>query len=176
MNKRFTIATIGKSVGLWGEVKLHLHTDFDSQFKAGTTFTTSKNQTLTIERYNHERGLVKFLGISTREDAAKLTNQTLMATEEESRKNCELQKDEYFWFDIIGCQVVEDDLILGEVKDIQRLTANDYLEVKTSNDLVKDGYAKSFLIPYVKKIYIDKVDIENKKIFVKNSLELLKSL
>ena len=176
MNKKFTIATIGKSVGLRGEVKLHLHTDFISQFKPGATFQTSKNQTLTIERYNHERGLVKFVGISTKEDAAKLTNQTLLSSEEESRKNCELDEGEYFWFDIIGCEVVEDERVLGKVRNIQRLTANDYLEVKTDESLLKEGYSKSFLIPYIKDVYIDKVDVENKKIFVKNSFELLKSL
>ena len=176
MNKKFTIATIGKSVGLRGEVKLHLHTDFISQFKPGATFQTSKNQTLTIEKYNHERGLVKFVGISTKEDASKLTNQTLLSSEEDSRKNCELDEGEYFWFDIIGCEIVEDEKVLGRVKDIQRLSVNDYLEIKTTDDLVKEGFAKSFLIPYIKNVYIERVDIENKKIFVKNSFELLKSL
>ncbi len=176
MNKKFIIATIGKSVGLRGEVKLHLHTDFISQFKKGSFFTTSKNQTLKIENYNSKKGVIKFEGISTKEDASKLTNQTLLSSKEESRKNCELKDGEYFWFDIIGCEIIEDQKVLGKVIDIQRLSTNDYLEVKSANDLIKDGYAKSFLIPYIKDIYIDKVDIKNKQIFVKNSFELLKSL
>jgi 16S rRNA processing protein RimM len=174
MNNSLTIATIGKAVGLWGEVKLHLHTDFDSQFKKGATFTTNKNQKLTIEKFNHDKSIVKFLGISTREDAQKLTNQTISTTIEESRQSCELNDDEYFWFDIIGCKVIEEDKTLGIVKDIQRLTANDYLEVKTSKEF--QHFAKTFLIPYIKDVYIQKVDIENKTIYTKDAYPLLEIL
>ncbi len=174
MSKLLTIATIGKAVGLWGEVKLHLHTDFDSQFQKGSIFTTNKNKKLTIEYYNHERNLVKFLGISTREDASKLTNQTLSSSIEDSRKVCELGEDEYFWFDIIGCKVVDDDKTLGVVKDIQRFSINDYLEIKTSDEF--KSYANSFLIPYVKDIYIDRVDLENKTIYTKDAFGLLEIL
>jgi 16S rRNA processing protein RimM len=140
MNNLLTIATIGRVVGLKGEVKLHLHTDFDSQFKRGATFTTSKNRKLIIEKFDKNKSIVKFLGISTREDAQKLTNQTISTTIKESRKSCELNDDEYFWFDIIGCKVVDDGKTLGIVKDIQRLTANDYLEVKTSKEF--DNHTK----------------------------------
>lgn len=171
-----TIATIGKSVGLWGEVKLHLHTDFEEQFKKGSTFITDKNQKLTIENYNPQRGVVKFLGITTLDDAKRLTNQKLLCSEEDSRKACKLEDGEYFWFDIIGCKVVEDDKILGVVKDIQRITANDMLEVKTDKALVNQGLEKSFLIPYVKDVYIDRVDLENKTIYTKDAYSLLEIL
>jgi len=174
MNNSLTIATIGKAVGLWGEVKLHLHTDFNSQFKKNATFLTNKNKELTIERYDPNRNLVKFLGVSTREDASKLTNQKLLSSIEESRKSCELNDNEYFWFDIIGCTVKEDDKTLGVVKDIQRLTTNDYLEVDVAKELQE--YAKSFLIPYIKDVYIKKVDIENKTIYTKEAFSLLEIL
>jgi len=174
MNNSLTIATIGKAVGLWGEVKLHLHTDFDSQFKKGATFTTNKDKTLTIEKFDKSKGIVKFLGITTREDASKLTNQKILSTIEESRENCNLKDDEYFWFDIIGCKVIEDEKTLGIVTDIQRLTTNDYLDVKTSDEF-KD-YAKNFLIPYIKDVYIDKVDLENKIIYTKDAFSLLEIL
>ena len=170
------IATIGKSVGLWGEVKLHLHTDFEEQFKKGSTFITDKNQKLTIENYNPKRGVVKFLGITTVDDAKRLTNQKLLSSEEDSRENCELSDGEYFWFDIIGCKVVEDSKTLGVVKDIQRITANDMLEIKTDKSLVSQGLEKSFLIPYVKDVYIDRVDLENKTIYTKDAYQLLEIL
>ena len=176
MKADLVIATIGKSVGLWGEVKLHLHTDFIEQFKKGASFTTNKNQKLIIEKYNHDRGVVKFLGISTLDDAKKLTNQQLLTTKEESYKNCELGDEEYFWFDIIGCKVVEDGKTLGVVKDIQRITANDMLEIKTDKTLTNDGLAKSFLIPYIKDVYIKSVDLESKTITTQNAIELLKVL
>jgi len=174
MSDSLTIATIGKAVGLWGEVKLHLHTDFDSQFKKGATFTTNKNLTLTIQKYDHDRGLVKFLNINTRDDVQKLTNQKLLTTIEKSREDCQLDEDEYFWFDIIGCKVVEDDKTLGVVKDIQRLTTNDYLEVKTSQEFKE--YANTFLIPYIKDVYIKSVDLNNKTIYTKDAFSLLEIL
>jgi len=171
-----TIATIGKSVGLWGEVKLHLHTDFEEQFKKGSSFLTDKNQKLTIENYNPQRGVVKFLGVTTLDDAKRLTNQKLLSSLEDSRENCELNDGEYFWFDIIGCEVKEDDKTLGKVKDIQRITANDMLEIKTDKSLVSQGLEKSFLIPYVKDVYIDRVDLENKTIYTKDAYSLLEIL
>ena len=171
-----TIATIGKSVGLWGEVKLHLHTDFEEQFKKGSSFLTDKNQKLTIENYNPQRGVVKFLGVTTLDDAKRLTNQKLLSSLEDSRENCELNDGEYFWFDIIGCEVKEDDKTLGKVKDIQRITANDMLEIKTDKSLVSKGLEKSFLIPYVKDVYIDRVDLENKTIYTKDAYSLLEIL
>jgi len=174
MTDKLTIATIGKAVGLWGEVKLHLHTDFDSQFKKGTTFTTNKNQKLTIEKFDEARGLVKFLGITTREDAQKLTNQKLLTSIEQSREACELNEDEYFWFDIIGCTVVEDEKTLGVVKDIQRLSTNDFLEIKTSDEF--KSYSNTFLVPYIKDVYIDSVDLDTKTIYTKDAFGLLEIL
>ena len=174
MSNSLTIATIGKSVGLWGELKLHLQTDFVEQFEPNSTWITNKNKTLTIQSYDHDRGLVKFVGISTKEDASKLTNQTLQTTVEKSREICNLGDDEYFWFDIIACKVVDDDKELGVVRDIQRLTNTDYLEIKTSKEYEK--YAKTFLVPYIKGVYIDSVDIEKKIIYTKNAYSLLEIL
>jgi len=174
MNNSLDIATIGKAVGLWGELKLHLHTDFDSQFKKSATFTTNKNKNLTIQYYDAKKSIVKFEGISTREDAQKLTNQKLQSSIQESRQKCQLNEDEYFWFDIIGCKIIEDGKTLGVVKDIQRLTIDDYLEIKVSKEFQE--YAKTFLVPYIKDVYIKEVDIENKTIYTKDTLPLLEIL
>jgi 16S rRNA processing protein RimM len=171
-----TIATIGKNVGLKGELKLHLHTDFVEQFQKGSTFVLKNQNVLKIQSFNLARGVVKFVGYDSREATQKLINQKLFTTQEDSRESCSLGEKEYFWFDIFGCEVYEDEKLLGVVKDIQRLTACDYLEITTDEALVKEEKAKSFLIPYVKEVYIQNVDIEDKKIEVQNSLELLEIL
>jgi len=49
--KRFFIAQVGKTYGLHGDLKLHLHTDFPEQFKVGYLFQTSFGP-LEILRYN----------------------------------------------------------------------------------------------------------------------------
>ena len=85
------------------------------------------------------------------------------------------QENEFFWFDLISCEVFEDDLKLGKVKDIHRYPLNDYLEVETDFNLVERKLPKNFLIPHIFGDFIDKVDIENKKIFVKNSFDILEN-
>ncbi len=50
----------------------------------------------------------------------------------------------------------------------------DYLNIKTDKSLVKEGMAKSFLIPYLDR-YILSVDVEAKKIFVKDSINILEA-
>ena len=172
MNKKFPIAKIGKSYGIKGWQKLHLLTDFPEQFKPGTTFSSDKTN-LTIEKVDLKRGLVKFKGIENREDAKKLTNRVLYSDEKETKSNIKLKKDEYFWFDIIGCNVYENDVLLGKVIDIERADV-DYLVIKTDESLVKEGYPKRFLIDF--KRHIKDVDVENKKIVADGALDILESL
>jgi len=170
--KKIPIAKLGKSHGVKGWQKIHLLTDFPEQFKPGATFSSDKVD-LTIEKVDLKRGLVKFKGVDTPEDAKKLTNRVLYTTEEESKKNIKLKKDEYFWFDIIGCDVFEDGKRLGKVKDIERADV-DYLVIDTDEELVKNGYPKRFLIDF--KRNVEDVDLENKKIYAKKAMELLNSL
>lgn len=169
---KIPIAKIGKTYGVKGWQKLHLLTDFPEQFKVGATFESDKIN-LTIEKIDLKRNLVKFKGIDTPEDAKKLTNRVLYSTPEKTREDIKLKKDEYFWFDIIGCDVIENDKILGKVIDIERADV-DYLVIKTNESLVKEKYPKRFLIDF--KRNVDKVDIENKKIYAKGAIELLESL
>jgi 16S rRNA processing protein RimM len=169
---KIPIAKIGKTYGVKGWQKLHLLTDFPEQFKVGAIFGSDKIN-LTIEKIDLKRNLVKFKGIDTPEDAKKLTNRVLYSTPEKTREDIKLKKDEYFWFDIIGCDVIENDKILGKVIDIERADV-DYLVIKTNESLVKEKYPKRFLIDF--KRNVDKVDIENKKIYAKGAIELLESL
>jgi 16S rRNA processing protein RimM len=170
--KKIPIAKLGKSYGIRGWQKIYLLTDFPEQFKAGATFESDKT-TLTIEKVDLKRKLVKFKGIDTLEDAKKLTNRVLYSTPEKTREDIKLKKDEYFWFDIIGCEVIEDDKVLGKVIDIERADV-DYLVIKTDEKLVKERFPKRFLIDF--KRNVDKVDIENKKIYAKGAIDLLESL
>ncbi|MEA3352431.1 MAG: ribosome maturation factor RimM [Campylobacterota bacterium] len=173
MNKIY-VAKIGKAVGLKGQQKLHIDSDFPEQFKKGTILTTHKNKQLTIESFNSKNNTVKFEGIDDCDMAKKLTNSELFITQEQSRQTCKLDKNQYFWFDIIGCEVIEHDEILGTVRDVQRMPLSDYLEIETSKELVDKEFAKSFLIPYLDE-YIKEVDIENKKINIINGKEILEA-
>ena len=171
--QKVEVAKLGRAVGLKGEMKLHLLSDFPEQFKKGAKFKVNDKE-LVVEYYNQSRSVIKFLGINSPEEARKLTNKIIYSSIEETRESCKLEEDEYFWFDIIGCEVLEDGIRLGVVTDIQRFPAADYLLIKTDESLVEKGKAKSFLIPYIDK-FIKDVNIDEKKIEVKEGLDILES-
>ena len=92
-----------------------------------------------------------------------------------SQEYCKLEKNEFFWFDLISCEVYENDLKLGMVKEIQRYPLNDYLEIITDEELVNKGLPKVFLIPHIFDKYVIDINIETKTIRVIKSLEILEN-
>ena len=173
-NKIF-VAKLGKAVGLQGYLRLFIDSDFPEQFEKGAIFSTNRNLHLKVLEYNSQRELIKFEGYEDLEIAKKLTNQELYSTFEQTKEFCKLDENEFFWFDLISCDVYENDLKLGFVKDIQRYPLNDYLELITDAELVNKGLPKTFLIPHLFTKYILNVDIEKKIINVKNSFEILEN-
>ncbi|RXJ80617.1 16S rRNA processing protein RimM [Aliarcobacter skirrowii] len=175
MNNKVYVAKLGKAVGLKGHLRLFIDSDFPEQFKKGSTFLTNKNFQLTILEYLKDRDLVSFKGYSDMESAKKLTNTELYTTIEQTKEFCKLKDNEFFWFDLISCEVYEDNLKLGVVSDVHRFPLNDYLEVKTDSQLVEKGLPKIFLIPHIFETFIQRVDIENKKIFAINAFDILEN-
>lgn len=173
-NELLHIATIGKTVGLKGDMKFHIHCDFPEQFKSGASFFLQNQEKITLESVNHERGLIRIAGVTNPEDAKKFTNAHLFTTHEDTKKSCHLEDGQFFWFDIIGCSVYENDLLLGVVDEVERIAISDYLSITTSEDLVKKDLPKSFLIPYHKP-FIVKTDIDKKIILVSGGLDILEA-
>lgn len=169
------VAKLGKAVGLKGEIKIHIESDFPKQFKKGANFSTNKKNDLLVEVFNEKRGTIKFQGIDDVDMAKKLTNLELYSSFDKTRENCTLSQGEYFWFDIISCDVIENDIILGKIKDIHRYPICDYLEIITDKILIDKELPKNFLLPYVNEEYILNVDIKNKKVYVKDALAILEN-
>jgi len=179
MSKQFKeqllhIATIGKTVGIHGDMKFHDKSDFPEQFFDGATFFTNLKKDITLRDVNLERGLIKIEGIHTLEDAKKFTNAKLFTTREKTRENCHLDEGEYFWFDLEDCEIYEDGKLLGVVHDVERITITNYLNVKTDKKLVDAGSAKSFLIPFEEPFKVS-VDIEKKVITVSGAMDILEA-
>ncbi len=202
MNK-IPIAKIGKTHGLKGWQKIHLLTDFPEQFKPNATYESDKIS-LTIEKIDIKKRLVKFKGIDTPEEAKKLTGKMLYTTEEQTKENIKLKENEYFWFDIIGCEVYEnkelriekavspknrqifrdadgeselyknDELIKLGIVKEIQRADVDYLLINTDENLIKLGYPKRFLIDF--KRHVKDVDISNKKIIANGAMDILDSL
>ena len=167
------IAQIGRTIGLWGDLKFHLHTDFPEQFKIGNTYKSNRGD-LTIADINFTRGIVKFRGYESIDSAKKLTNTKLFANESETKENCDLKEGQHFWFDIIGSTVKQGDETLGEITDIQRMADTDYLVIKTDEALVKADFSKGFLLPYIDR-YILTADTEEKIVYTKDAKDILEA-
>jgi 16S rRNA processing protein RimM len=170
---RFFIAQIGKTVGLRGDLKLHLHTDFPEQFKTGHHFQSDRGE-LEITHVDLARGTIRFRGYESRESARALTNAKLYADREQTLEQCRLEEGEHFWFEIIGASIAEGDEILGEVTDIQRLVDADYLLVKTDSHLTKEGLPTTFMVPYIPR-YILEADTAKKTIHTRDTKAILEA-
>ncbi len=168
------VAKIGKTVGLQGQLRLHIDTDFPEQFKKNSTFITNKKQILTIQSFNPTSKVVKFTQINSIDEAKKYINSELFASKEDTVQNCKLEEGQFFWFDLIGSKIIEDGIFLGTIKDIHRYPTDDYFEILTNKDLFEDNekFPKTFLIPYNDN-FIKNVDIENKIITTINSKDIL---
>ena len=68
--------------------------------------------------------------------------------------------------------VYEDETLLGKINDILEVGSGFLFSIETDQDLVKNNLSKQFYIPYQDN-FIIKVDISNKRIDVKNSMNIL---
>lgn len=174
MNDLVEVAQIGKTVGLKGDLKLYHRGDFPEQFKKNAKFLTEDKRLLEVKTISKDKNLVSFVGFEDIEKAQKLTNLILYISKDDTRKNCKLKKDEFFYFDIIGLNIVENDENLGKVVDIQTIAMDDLLYIQTEKNLVLKGFAKYFYIPY-RDNFIQEVSLDKAEIKVKNSFAILEN-
>jgi 16S rRNA processing protein RimM len=157
------IAQIGRTIGLWGDLKFHIH----------KTYKTNRGD-LTIAEMNMKRGIIRFQGYESIDSAKKLTNVKIFADISQTKENCDLGEGQHFWFDIIGCTVEDEGLVIGTIEDIQRMGDTDYLVIKTDESFVKEGLSKTFLLPYIDR-YVVKADVEAKLVYTKDAKDILES-
>ena len=153
------VARIVKTRGLKGEVVAEILTDFPERFELLDTVTAVRQMgeelDLKIEKFWFQNGrvILKFAGYDTIESGETLRNADICVPESEV---VELDKGEYFDWQLAGCQVVTiTDEQIGEVRELMRTGGTDLLVVQ--------GEAKEYLIPFANAICVE-VDIENKLI------------
>lgn len=171
MNFDILVAKCGRSIGLKGNVKLVIYTDFIDIFQPNNIFLCN-NKFLTLEKFNPHQNSVKFFEINTIDKAKSLTSFELYTTKEATSQMCKLGDNEFFWFDIIGLEIIDNGVLLGIVDDIERIGCIDYLVIKTNiNQFSKP---KSFMIPYIDRYIID-VDLTKKVIYTADAFGILET-
>ena len=152
----FKFGTILKPVGLRGEVRVFSDSDFlKERLIKGQIFKTEKGdltiQTATLGSNVHK---VKFKELSSIEDAEKYRQMDLML---ETLDSSLLDEDEYYFVDLIGCDVYFDDQCIGQVLEVMDMSAHPVLRIKTESE--------TFLIPFI-EAFVPEIDVKNKRIKV----------
>jgi 16S rRNA processing protein RimM len=99
-----------------------------------------------------ERLLVKISGIESPEEARVYMNCDIAITREQLPS---LNEGEYYWHDLIGLDVFnQDEINLGKISQVTETGANDVLVITQEGD-----NKKKILIPLVMDIYVKQVDL-----------------
>lgn len=165
------IAKCGKSIGLKGEIKLIIYSDFSEIWEKGNVFLCkdlmqnshkdlSKSDAffLTLKSFNPHKQSAFFETIDSIDKAKNLTSSCLYSSKSLSQKYCILHENEHFWFDIVGMGVVDNGEIMGVVSEIERIGNVDYLLITTNPEIfIKYPHikAKKFYLPYIPRYILD---------------------
>lgn len=143
--------------GKKGELRVELLSDFPDRFSAGSELKSDEENRLIIEssRGSGKLKIVKIKGIDSREAARKL--QGIYLTVDFSKRKT-LPPEEFYEYELIGCDVFSGQRKLGIVKDLKKGTAQDLLIIETLS-------GKESLVPFVKAI-VKAVDIGKRRIDV----------
>ena len=151
---------IGKIVGthaLKGELKIRSFSDFnDQRFVVGhKLYLNDLAEPFIIKTVRVHKGnyLISFEGMQDINLVEKYVGFNVYGL----KADIELEDDEYFYDDLIGCKIINDNQEIGEVVSVYFNGAHDVLTVQTEK--------KKIAIPYV-DAFIEDEDIENKQIFV----------
>ncbi|WP_354622632.1 ribosome maturation factor RimM [Psychromonas sp. MME2] len=160
------IGKFGAVYGIKGWLKVHSYTDdAESIFEYKPLLMKSKGQfqdVIITDWKRHNNGFVaKVAEFDVREDAQALVGLELFV---DSKELPELE-DDFYWRDLIGCQVHTDKgYHLGVVTDMMETGSNDVLVVKANSN---DAFGqKERLIPFIEQQVISNIDIKNKLIEV----------
>ncbi|WP_040948634.1 ribosome maturation factor RimM [Gorillibacterium massiliense] len=162
----FNVGKIVNTHGIRGEVKVVIQTDFaDVRFSKGSKLLLQDAEEkellpVTVESGKPQKNvwLVKFSNIGDINMAEKFKGWSIKVDDEHL---VELEEDEFYHHEIIGCQVItEDGEELGTISEILSPGANDVWVVERPK-----GKGKPILIPYIDDVVLD-VNIADKKVTV----------
>jgi 16S rRNA processing protein RimM len=149
-----TLGKINGVYGLKGWVKVFSHTNPKGRI-VGYTYWLLKtgNEWRRIEvlkgREHGKTVVAQLAGIDDRNQAEALRGAEIAVQRSQLE---ELDSDEYYWFDLVGLRVMnQDDLELGKVDHLFETGSNDVMVVKGDRER---------LVPFIQGQYVKNVDLK----------------
>ncbi|MCM3782989.1 ribosome maturation factor RimM [Neobacillus mesonae] len=162
MSQYFNVGKIVNTHGIRGELKVLPLTDFpEERFDKGSKLVIDTGEghiPVIVEsaRLHKNMYVVRLQGYGNINEVEKYKGTMLKVS---SEYQTELGNDEFYFHQIVGCEVVTDEgETLGTIKEILTPGANDVWVVKT-----KEG--KEILLPYIDEVILH-VDVPNQKVTV----------
>lgn len=150
------IGQIVNTHGLDGQIKLNMYTEnlddikkYNIYLEKGKVF--EKLNVLEIKKHKNQI-ILKIEDIDNFEKAESLKNKYVYIKDSEMREKNVLNKNEYFIKDLIGLEVVDEDLTkIGILKDV--------LELYTDVYVIERENKKDLLVPAIKQ-YVKEINIK----------------
>ena len=159
----FNVGKIVNTQGLQGEMRVLSVTDFaEERFKKGNTlplFDKKDQFVMDVEIASHRKvknfDIIKFKGMYHINAIEKFRDFSLKVAEEDLS---DLEEGEFYYHEIIGLEVYENDVLLGTIKEILQPGANDVWVVKRKGK-------RDLLLPYIPPVVLG-IDIEQGRVDV----------
>lgn len=157
------VGRLVKAHGLKGALKLELYTDNpERRFTTGAEFTLQvpeaspwHGKTVVVREYRVMNGNpVVFLQDVDDRDAAETLVRAILWIDQDSD---EVEDDAWFDHQLVGLDVVRDDVVVGKVARVEHFPAQDLLIVRSGDDEI--------LVPFVKAI-VPTVDVSAGRVIV----------
>lgn len=156
----YNVGKIVNTHGLRGEVRIISTTDFATErYKKNQELVILDNGkiidrvTVSAHRKHKNFDILLFTNYNTINDVEKYKGMTLAVSEDYLS---ELETDEFYYHEIIGLNVYQNNQLIGKIKEILDLGSNDVWVVQRMNQ-------KDVLIPYIKD-FVLLVDVKNNRV------------
>lgn len=167
MMRWFNVGKIVNTHGIKGEVRIISMTDFpERRYKSGNQLTFFSKQdgiqfplTVRTHRKHKQFDLVSFEELLSVEEVERLKGGLLKISEEQLNRE-ELDDNEFYYYEIIGCNVFsEKGEFLGTITEILSPGANDVWVVQAT------GNRKPYYIPYIESV-VKQVNVKEKRVTI----------
>ena len=159
----YNVGKIVNTQGLQGEMRVLSVTDFaDERFKKGAELALFDEkdqfvQTVTIASHRKHKNfdIIKFKDMYHINAIEKFKGFSLKVAEEDLT---DLEDGEFYYHEIIGLDVYENDQLIGQIKEILQPGANDVWVVKRKGK-------RDLLLPYIPPVVLN-IDIPGNRVDV----------